>query len=125
MRKRRETIKHIFTNSVLKTLKIFSTGFLALSFIVSQLNIITAYEAHMINVTARLTDFCDNYSILGYKFNDRNMDGHRDNGEDGLIDWTIKLQKTFEEQYDFSQDLVLNTNDVQMLQDIVDGVNNL
>lgn len=102
--------------------KAFGTFVLMLSFMLSQVQFFSAYEARVVNVTANLSDRCDDYSIIGYKFNDRNQDTHKDNGEEGLPNWTTRLQKVFEEKYDYSQDNVLNSNDALFLQDVVDGV---
>ncbi len=104
-------------------LKRISTGVLALVLILSQVQVFEAFEAHVINVTAKIVQPCDQGSTLsGYKFYDRNGNGTQDSGEEGLPDWLIELEKIFDDRYDYNTDSQLDGNDIAILQDVADEI---
>jgi len=89
--------------------------------ILIQVPLITAYEAHIINVTATIVHPCpDSYFITGHKFFDRNENGIWDDGEEGLSGWDIHLKIIFNDKYDYNTDGLLNDDDVSFLQDVAD-----
>src|SRR3989338_307510 len=74
--------------------KILATLVLVTLLVSSQVRTFEAFEAHVANVTAVLRDWCEQgYSIAGDKFYDRNGNGTREQGEEGLAGWIIELEK--------------------------------
>jgi len=102
--------------------KIYLSALLVGSFIVAQVPIITAYEAHVINVTAKIVQPCDEYYISGYKFLDSNQNGVKDEGEQGLSGWIIELQKIFDSRFDYNDDGLLDDADLLILNDVADDI---
>ena len=83
--------------------KTVATVLLLVVFLANQAQLLDAYEAHVINVTAKIKDYCPaGYSISGMKFNDKNKNQQQDPGEAGLEGWIIVLNKgPLEPQYDY------------------------
>ncbi|MDD5110265.1 MAG: lamin tail domain-containing protein [Patescibacteria group bacterium] len=119
MTKRRKTI---LKKRTLNALKRMSAVVVAVSVVLGQLPIYTAYEAHVINVIARI-DPCQYVTIEGVKFNDANGNGVRDGGEAGLKDWIIELKGgPYAPEYDYNGNVKNDSNDYGILEDvIVDG----
>lgn len=100
-----------------------ATVLLLVIFIANQAQLISAYEAHVINVTAKIENRCQEpYSISGMKFNDRNKNGVRDAGEEGLGGWIIVLSRgPYEAQFDYDDSGYVNGADRVILQKVVNA----
>lgn len=96
---------------------------LSLTVIATQTQIFTAFEAGVVNVTARLNDLCEpGYSISGVKFNDRNGNAVRNAGEEGLQSWIIVLNKgPYKPEFDFDNSGYINITDKEILRNIVEN----
>lgn len=73
-----------------------------------------------IDVDETLT--CDQPFISGYNFKDINENGTKDQGEEGLSGWIIELEKTYEEQFDYNQDQLIDEADRAFLQEVADDL---
>ena len=113
-----EKFRKIWQNKT-KTLLFTLAGIV---FILIQVPLIEAYEAHVINVTARIVQPCENHSISGYKFFDHNQNGVRDEGEEGLAGWIIELDKIYDQRFDYNSDNLVDGSDQLILQDVADDV---
>lgn len=108
-----------------KGLKSISTGLLLLLVILSQVSVFEAYEAHVVGIKAQIVQPCDQgYWLSGYKYYDRNNNGQRDPGEEGLAGWIIELDKIYDENYDYNNDILNNGTDIAFLQEVADGWEN-
>ena len=120
MSKRGRTILRKRTINALKRL---SAVVVAVSVVLGQLPVFSAFEAHVINVTARIVPRCDDIVITGTKFEDKNGNGMQDAGEPGLNDWIIELKRgPFAPEFDYNGNSQNDSNDYGVLQGvIVDG----
>jgi len=106
-----------------QVLKKTSASLLILFLILSQVQAFEAWEAHVINVVAKIVQPCEEgYFITGHKFYDRDGDGIWDPDEEGLGGWIIDLEKDYDERYDYNDDTSLDGNDVAILIDVADGL---
>ena len=103
--------------------KTVATVLLLVVFLANQAQLLDAYEAHVINVTAKIKDYCPaGYSISGMKFNDKNKNQQQDPGEAGLEGWIIVLNKgPLEPQYDYDDSGYVNGADKAILQNVVNN----
>ena len=103
--------------------KTVSTALLLIVFLANQAQLIGAYEAHVINVTAKIENRCQEpFSISGVKFNDKNKNQIQDPGEEGLSGWIIVLSKgPYEAQFDYDNSGYINGDDRVILQKVVNA----
>lgn len=89
--------------------------------ILAQVPLFDAYEAHVINVTARIEPICEEgYKITGHKFNDLNQNGIFDSGEPGLAGWVISLQEgPYQAEIDYDDSGYTDIADYVILGDVV------
>lgn len=111
-----EKLKKIWQHKV-KTLLAIVAG---AAFVLVQVPLVEAWEAHVINVTAKIVQPCDSYSISGFKFFDHNQNGIRDEGDQGLSGWIIELKKIFDERYDYNNDGIYTQEDIDILTEVAD-----
>ena len=99
------------------------TAVLILFLIVGQASPFSAFEAHIINVTARVEQACqEGYGVSGQKFYDRNQNGQQDESEEGLAGWIVELVKIFDWRYDYYPDNILDGNDLSVFTDVANGL---
>ncbi len=103
--------------------KTYITTLLVAIFVLAQAPIFNAYEAHVINVTARIEPLCEEgYRITGFKFNDLNQNGVRDDSEPALAGWIISLQKgPYQAELDYDDSGYTNIADYVILSDVLIG----
>src|SRR3989344_3015681 len=118
--KRKQKIKRKVWKATVRSV---STLLLLLIFVAQQAQLIGAFEAHVVNVTATIVDRCQlGFSISGMKFNDLDMDGAKNSGEEGLSGWVIVLNKgPFEAKFDYDNSGYISMSDKPILQDVVNG----
>ncbi|OGY45369.1 MAG: hypothetical protein A3A24_02245 [Candidatus Buchananbacteria bacterium RIFCSPLOWO2_01_FULL_46_12] len=106
-----------------KVLSILSTQFLIMFLILAQVPAFNAFEAHVINVTAKIIPRCEEgHWLTGHKFYDRDGDGVWDQDEEGLPGWWIVLQQgPYESQYDYDDSGYVNGDDLVALPDVILG----
>ena len=94
---------------------------MAVGLILAQVPLFDAYEAHVINVTARIEPICEEgYKITGHKFNDLNQNGIFDSGEPGLAGWVISLQEgPYQAEIDYDDSGYTDIADYVILGDVV------
>lgn len=104
------------------TVRSVSTLLLLLIFVAQQAQLIGAFEAHVVNVTATIVDRCQlGYSISGMKYNDEDKDQVKDSGEEGLGGWIISLYKgTYKAEFDYDSDGLINSADRAILQHVIE-----
>lgn len=104
-------------------LKTTSTVLLVMLLLASQVQVFSAFEAHVINVIAKIVQPCEEgFWIDGFKYYDRNANGERDDGEEGLSGWIIELEKIYDKYLDYNDDGVNDGLDIAILQDVADDL---
>lgn len=98
-------------------------AFVVGTFMLAQIPILGAYEAHIINVTARIIPRCEDTVVRGVKFEDLNGNGTQDPGEQGLSGWVIELRRgPITPEFDYDSNNWHDSNDAVILEHvIVDG----
>ncbi|TSC77039.1 MAG: hypothetical protein G01um101431_222 [Parcubacteria group bacterium Gr01-1014_31] len=111
------------TKRVLTATKRVGASLVAFAVVLTQLPVIAAFEASVVNVTARITPRCEEVVLHGTKFNDLDGDGIRDAGEPGLENWVIELKRgPYAAEFDYNGNGFNDSNDYGVLEDvIVDG----
>ncbi|MDO8559606.1 MAG: SdrD B-like domain-containing protein [bacterium] len=117
--RRRKTMKR----RALAAFRRLGASFVAFAVVLTQLPVIAAFEASVVNVTARITPRCEEILLSGAKFNDLDGDGIRDAGEPGLENWVIELKRgPYTPEFDYNGNGFNDSNDYGVLEDvIVDG----
>ncbi len=89
----------------------------------AQVPMFSAYEAHVVSVTATIAPRCEDVAIGGVKFHDQNGNGTRELGEDGIANWIIALKRgPYAPVFDYNGNGANDSNDFGVLEDvIVDG----
>lgn len=112
--------KKILRRHVLATLRRLGAGFVAVAVIVGQVPAFGAFEAHVVNVTARINPRCEEITLGGVKFDDQNGNGTREAGEPGLPHWIIELKVgPYQPQFDYNNNGSNDSNDYGVLEDVI------
>ncbi|RJR31303.1 DUF642 domain-containing protein [Candidatus Parcubacteria bacterium] len=107
-----------------KFVKSIGTALLIMFFILSQVNLVDAFEAHTVSVQALVTQrTCNsnNYSVAGYVFKDSNQDKQKNHDENGLAGIIVKASKIYNSRHDYNNDNSNNEEDVLYLKKIAAG----
>lgn len=116
----RRSRKSSFWQRTLVACRRLSAGFVAFTVVLTQLPVVGAFEAHVINVMAEIAPRCEDVVMAGTKFDDENLNGVRDVGEPGLNGWMIELKRgPYVAAFDYNGNGANDSNDFGVLEAVI------